>query len=220
MAQCTATSKRTHERCKANAVTGRRVCRHHGGTVARGPASVHYRHGRYSKELPPRLLERFEASVADPNQLALDREIALLDALISDVVARLDTGESGNLWASVRTHWRELRAAIDSRDAKQMAAVLNVIEGLIERGQGEQATRSELGELLDRRARLAATEARRIQMAQQSLSASEAMMLVTTLAAAVRETVRDPLVLANIEAKFARIVNAGQPAAAEDALGV
>jgi hypothetical protein len=31
MAQCTATSKRTHERCKRGSIPGGTVCKHHGG---------------------------------------------------------------------------------------------------------------------------------------------------------------------------------------------
>jgi hypothetical protein len=50
--QCSAQSKRTGCRCRAPAMTGKNVCRFHGGkSVGRpGPANGMYRHGRYTLE--------------------------------------------------------------------------------------------------------------------------------------------------------------------------
>ncbi len=50
--QCTATSKRTGERCRKSAMLGRTVCLAHGGRTPRGVASPHFKHGRHSKQLP------------------------------------------------------------------------------------------------------------------------------------------------------------------------
>lgn len=49
--RCTATSKRTGERCKGPAVTGWRVCRFHGAGGGHGPGKAHpsYRHGLRSQ---------------------------------------------------------------------------------------------------------------------------------------------------------------------------
>ena len=50
--RCSATSKRTRERCKAPAVRGCTVCRFHGarGGGPRGERNGMYRHGLYTKE--------------------------------------------------------------------------------------------------------------------------------------------------------------------------
>jgi len=50
--RCTATSKRTGERCKGPAVTGWRVCRFHGANGGHGPgkANPSWRHGLRSRE--------------------------------------------------------------------------------------------------------------------------------------------------------------------------
>ena len=49
--RCTATSKRTRQRCKAPAVRGWNVCRFHGagGGAPEGEANGAWKHGRYSK---------------------------------------------------------------------------------------------------------------------------------------------------------------------------
>jgi hypothetical protein len=51
-ARCSATSKRTRERCKAPAVRGWTVCRFHGagGGAPKGKANGSYKHGLYTQE--------------------------------------------------------------------------------------------------------------------------------------------------------------------------
>lgn len=66
--------------CKSHAVLGRTRCRMHGGAVPRGAALPQTIHGRYSKSLPTRLRERFDASERDPELLNLRQEIALIDS--------------------------------------------------------------------------------------------------------------------------------------------
>jgi hypothetical protein len=50
--RCTATSKRTRERCRAPAVTGWCVCRFHGarGGGPKGERNGSYKHGRFTAE--------------------------------------------------------------------------------------------------------------------------------------------------------------------------
>ena len=63
--QCTATSKRTGQRCCKSAMIDRTVCRIHGGKTPRGVASPHFRHGRYSKLLRARPSSRVTANLND-----------------------------------------------------------------------------------------------------------------------------------------------------------
>ena len=50
--RCSATSKRTRERCKAPAVNGWTVCRFHGarGGAPKGKANAAYKHGLHTQE--------------------------------------------------------------------------------------------------------------------------------------------------------------------------
>src|SRR5512137_3225662 len=99
MAQrCTATSKRTHEQCGAWAVPGREVCHWHGGRSPRGLAHPSTRTGRFSKDLPTRMLANYQAALADPEMLALSEELAVVTAREADLIARVDTGEAGAVW--------------------------------------------------------------------------------------------------------------------------
>ena len=51
--RCTATAKRTGERCKCPAVTGRRVCRVHGagGGHKAGASHPQWKHGMRSRDM-------------------------------------------------------------------------------------------------------------------------------------------------------------------------
>lgn len=50
--RCHARSKRTGKPCQSPAVTGWKVCRHHGagGGAPKGKANGNYRHGNYTRE--------------------------------------------------------------------------------------------------------------------------------------------------------------------------
>lgn len=82
--QCTATSKRTHERCKARAVTGKKVCYHHGGAPGSGSKGgrTYSTHNLYSKTLEddPELLAAYEYFKTNPDLLDMTPEIALAQA--------------------------------------------------------------------------------------------------------------------------------------------
>ena len=93
--QCTATSKRSGERCRKPAMKGRTVCRAHGGATPRGIASPHFRHGRWSKDLPAQLAVRYDEALSDPELLSLRDEVALVDAQISTV---LETPGDASPW--------------------------------------------------------------------------------------------------------------------------
>lgn len=63
--QCTATSKRSGQRCRRSAMTDRTVCQVHGGKTPRGVASPHFRHGRYSILLRARPTARVTTNLND-----------------------------------------------------------------------------------------------------------------------------------------------------------
>jgi hypothetical protein len=88
--QCTATSKRSGQRCRKSAMRGRTVCLAHGGRTPRGAASPHFKTGRYSRSLPGHLVAAYERALADPTLLSLRDEVALTDAMIAELLGQLD----------------------------------------------------------------------------------------------------------------------------------
>lgn len=75
MAQCTAKSKRTGERCKANAVTGSDKCYHHGGATP-------VKHGLYSKYSKAKLAGLVNELKDNPALTDIKEHVALMFALL------------------------------------------------------------------------------------------------------------------------------------------
>lgn len=203
--QCSATSKRTGERCKARAVTGANTCYHHGGRTPAGIAAPNFTHGRYSKHLPQRLLERFEASLVDNDLLNLRAEIALLDTRLEDVLKRVDSGEAGVLWKRASDLYADLRRTMVKQDAESVIELMSELDGLFSHGVGDYAAWGEIIGLLEQRRKLVESERRRMVELEQIITAEQATMLVSALLESVRSNVSDRSVLTAIQADFIRL---------------
>jgi len=170
---------------------GKEVCYHHGGKSLVSIAQPQYKHGRYSKYMPQRMLERFEAGQKDTELLALRTEIAILDARTEDLLKRVDSGESGELWRQLREAQRRLHEARRIQDGEAIAAAVTEIDGFISRGMADYAIWNEITGNFEKRRRLTESEAKRLIAAQQTLSVEEAMLFLTVLTDSVRRNVTD-----------------------------
>jgi len=206
--QCKAHSKRTGQRCKAQAVTGRTLCYHHGGRSLVGLANPNFRDGRHSRYLPKRLNELYAAALADPELLALRDDIALVDARIADVLTRADTGESGRLWRDLQATFRRLNEAKTDPDAVRRH--LRDLGELIERGTADDATWAEVRALIEQRRRLVESEAKRLVQGQHMITADRLNLLLAVVVQVVRTHVHDRATLAAISADLGALV-AGEP---------
>jgi hypothetical protein len=181
-------------------------CRIHGGTSLVGIASPSFKDGRHSKYLPARLLERYEASQRDGDLLAMRDEIALLDARLSDLLERADSGDSGAAWQRLQGLWRDFARFRATGDVKQMTYTLELIGQGITGGVADHAIWGEIGQLMDRRARLVEGERRRLELTQQTLTVEEAMGMLRTVIDVIQRNVTDRAVLARIASELASLV--------------
>ena len=87
MAQCTAKSKQSGERCKRPSSPGKTVCYYHGGARGSGRPP---KHARYSKNLQntPRVAELYEYHKTDPKFNETMNEIAYMRALLSNLMEK------------------------------------------------------------------------------------------------------------------------------------
>ena len=131
--RCTAKSKRSGERCKRAASLGRNVCAIHGGKSPRGVASASFRHGRYSKALPHRLLHDFDELRSDPELVSLRDELALVDLRLQEKV---------NEWA-----WGEIKPLIETR--QELAATEARIEVLRDTTMTQEQTMTLIAAILE-----------------------------------------------------------------------
>ena len=202
--------------CRQPAMTNGR-CRLHGGKTPRGIASPHFKHGRYSTALPVRLLERYARAVSDPDLIVLRDDIALVDAMMADVLLRLDSGESGELWRTLREEAQRFESRRRDHDTAGAGESLEEILALVRRGDVDSAARREALEHLDQRRKLAAEERKRLAELQTSITAERAMALIAAIAAIIKSHVHDQAIFAAIANDLAALI--GRPADDGDAHG-
>lgn len=123
---------RTGSPCKNAPVTGSKRCRMHGGKTPRGVALPQTKHGRYSKDMPTRLLARYEEAVTDPELLNLSAEIALTDAMTRDVMESLESVKASekdeiNKHFHRLTNLTEHRRKLVETEQKRRVAMQNMI---------------------------------------------------------------------------------------------
>lgn len=175
----------------------------HGGKHPKGIASPHYKTGRYSKVLPARLSARYEEARQDAALLELRDEIGLVDSRLSDLIGRVDTGESGAIWQALKAAYLDLLRA--KHDPAKAALALHAIGELITRGHADYAAWGEIAAVLEQRRRLVESERKRLIELQQTISVNQAMVLVTALLSSIKTHVQDRATLAKIQDDFSRL---------------
>lgn len=189
--QCTAKSKQSGQRCKRHATPGMNVCVIHGGKSLKGAASPVFKTGTHSKYLPARMVAAYQAALNDPELLDLNQSIALIDARLMDLLGRVDNGEPGKLWFSLRKAYSELDAAIRLKDAKGMVEPLAELDELTRRGASDYAAWGEIGRLLEDRRKQVETKQRVELQGEKAVSATELMTFMGAVLHLIQSTVSD-----------------------------
>lgn len=203
--QCTAHSKRSGQQCKRAATPGRTVCNLHGGKTPQGIAVPQFVHGRYSKALPAHLMERYEQARTDPDLLSFRDELALTDARLLELVERLNTGESSNLWHRLDAQYVELTTLWDAGETAGIGKALELLGRTIRQGASARAQWKEIDEKLAVRRELAESERRQLLDRNQYVTATQAMALVAAMLASVKAHVRDQSALSAIATDLGRL---------------
>lgn len=188
----------------------------HGGATPNGVALPQFVAGRQSKNLPSRLAVRYQESLADSDLLALRSEMALTDARLDDLLGRVDTGEAGETWKSLRLTfaagakalltWNEKRGTVDGEKAKDdFFLAWETVGILIAEGAQDYQAWDEVHKMVEQRRRLAETETKRLEKMGQMITADRAMNLIGAMLGLVRENVTDRNVLSKIAAGLDRL---------------
>lgn len=180
-------------------------CRMHGGATPVALALPQTKSGRYSKYLPQRLLGRYFESLDDQQILHLREEVALLDARLVDLLARVEGGESGKAWGRLAEAWTELSTARVVGDRKRMQEAWAELGLVIEAGNTDYAAWQEIQSVIEQRRRLSESERKREIEQQQSVRLDQAMLVVSALITSVKSHA-DPTAFAAISNDFARIL--------------
>lgn len=190
-------------------------CRMHGGNARRGLMTALPAGGRYSKHLPTRLLASYQEARDDPDLLAMRDDIALIDTRLSEVLARLQTGESPNAWLLLSGAIRELEQAARSAEEdeepgealEQVGTITAYIGELVRRALSEESAWENARSLVNQRMKLVESERKRMVDLQQMMTSEQAILLATALVATVKQHVTDRRILAAISSDVDRLLS-------------
>lgn len=200
-------------------------CDKHGGKSLAGIASPQMTTGKYSKYLPQRMLERYHEAAEDSELIALRDDVALIDSRIADMLQRVDTGESGEIWSALLKTVHafkeaEFKANSSSDPATQVKwklereQCMETITGLCQEGMADYAAWSEVKSLVEQRRKLVETEQKRLVAMNQMITNEQAMVIQARILDIIRRNVTDRTTLANISSEFSRLSLAGAGARA------
>lgn len=181
-------------------------CRMHGGSTPNGFGLPQTKTGRYSKYLPGRMLEHYADAINDPELLNLRQEIALAEARITDLLSRVDSGESGELWQETREAWNRFREAHYAGLTDDEMEAVDELDYLLRRGQADYAVWHEVMVMIEQRRKLVESERRRLVDMQQMITAEQAMALVSAIIDTVRRNVSDRDTLAAIQTDLTKLI--------------
>ncbi len=213
MAQCTATSKRSGQRCNNAPVTGATTCRMHGGTAAlrnRGAGNGNYKHGRHAKDFgESKLKQRYLAARNDLELLAMRDELAVLDALLGEGIAKLSSAEAEGAslkqWTRVADLVLDLEAAVATKNWPRQGELLTKLKDAVQAGRTEAETRAEVRQLIQERTKVAEREQKRLVAMRAMLTAEQAHAVFEQILDTLNEVVTDAELRRELNVRLARI---------------
>lgn len=209
MPQCKAKSKRSQVQCKNRAMVDRTVCRMHGGKNKRG--INHYAVKRAKSKVPSKYSEhidtdldgRYLRALNDPQLLSLRDDIALFEARMTQLIERVDSGESRELWTRASKYLKAFHDAKKIPDAREASiAMKEAMSGLrlvINRGLEDYYIWDDIMKTYNMKERAVNSEHKRGVEMGNMITAHQAIALITTVMNIVSKNVTDPDAITSIQ---------------------
>jgi hypothetical protein len=187
-------------------MNGGKTCYHHGGSSPKGYNHPSTTHGRYSKDVPTQLAEKYTEAASDEDLLNLGSEIALIDSRIREQLGRVGSGAIGHIWGEVGRVSKELSLAVQAQDAEWMRRLFLELDELSRKGNADYAGWRDIIGLVEQRRKLVESERKRRVDMQQNITAERAMLLVSAIVGVIRDNVTDRAVLASIQRDVGKLI--------------
>jgi hypothetical protein len=198
---------RSGGRCQDTAVMPNGRCRRHKGTASKGVLNPLIKTGRYSLDLPTRVLGRYEAALADPELLSVRDDIALLQGAVTDLMAELKEAENRPDLDQILGTVEKMAAEWQGWDWTKMNAELQRLKEMIVGRQSQRQAMREIRELIREKAALVAQENRLLADRQQLITVEQYLLGMRALGSAVRRLIDDPVTLRSIDTEFRRLAS-------------
>lgn len=186
--RCKGTSRQSGERCKRRHSPDSEYCIYHGGRVPKGGAHPNYKDGRRSKyALSPEVLRHHLRLLGDPHLTHNRDSIALVDAMINEVLGSFEEGGTPELWRSLKAAWRRVEKVRTRGDAARLGTALDEVGVLIGRGANQTRRITRVLDLLERRRKHAVAETKRRLAEEGTFSIETAVAFYAALGATARK---------------------------------
>ena len=162
---------------------------------------------RYGHKIPKRLLDDYERSLKDKDILSVQDEMALMTARIGDLQSKMQDGEAPGLWIKLR----EMVEEYEDSATELQPFMLKKIFDTIRRGSSDAMAWRDINATVEQRRKLSETERKLLETKQQFITAQQAAGLVGGMANIVLRYVHDEVILAQIKAELAMLMNRGAP---------
>lgn len=196
--------------CGSTYVKANGLCKMHGGSARRGAEHPLFKHGRSSmvfKELPKKFHDAYMASLTDPDILSLRDDIAISDARVAELLARLDTSESSDRWLQVGAAMTFITTELAKTDPdlNEVEDSVTQIQNLVKNALADERTWRDLRTQTQHRRKLVDAERQRLKDLHAYLTAEEALTLVARLTDAIIRHVEDKAALSAILLEVKRL---------------
>ena len=175
--------------------------------------SPSYRHKGRSKYLPTALADQYLAALNDPDLLAIDKDIALVDVRMNELASKLDASDMGALWVDVHAAWIAYEQARMLEDSASMAEQLAVMGPLIKRAANNRYLWGDLIQTAKDLAQLRLSEHKRLVDLRTMMSEGQMLQALGLIQRAVYEAVTTRVdikiardILADIQARIAKFL--------------
>ena len=172
---------------------------------------MHFKYGKYSKSLPARLAARAAEAEKDPELTSVRSELALVDARISDLLSRLESGESGQRWHDLREAFEAFERHRQAGDVAKMTQALGTLGRCIERGAREYDTWEQILTAIEQRRKLAETETKRLVLLQQMVTLEQLAVRDQQIVEILMRHIRDRAVLQALVVDLERLDHVDVP---------
>lgn len=169
--------------------TGR--CKYHGGASLKGAGHPRATDLRHSKYVPKWLADDYEASLRRADQLALDDQIATIDARIAEVWRDMPEGAGADLWLEAKRAQERFEAAERTENRAAAERARGELSTALTGGAAYSSSWDELCRLGELRRRLTATEATRRHQVESTVTRSRLASLVVFMAEGIRRAINE-----------------------------
>lgn len=148
---------------------------------------------RYEKFIPKRLADKYLQSVNDPEIIALNDDIALVETRIKQLIDNIDKDEPPPVWEDAYNAFKEYSFFKRMHDTEKADEAFMLLQDIFDREKCEREAWDEIFTRLNQRVKFATDERKRRMDMKALLDAEKAMDLVSNLLAAVHEAAEEVL---------------------------